>query len=63
METRLIVLKLFLDTLEIPVKIDTLSERTGFTPDILTTNLLALELAGLVTTTPGGFYTRRPTGD
>lgn len=46
-----------------PTSVDTLSERTGFTPDILTTNLLALELAGLVTTTPGGFYTRRPTGD
>ena len=43
-----------------PTSVDALIERTGFTADILTTTLLALELAGLVTTTPGGFYTRRP---
>lgn len=43
-----------------PTSVDTLIERTGFTADILTTILLALELQGLVTTTPGGFYTRRP---
>jgi len=43
-----------------PTSVDTLIVRTGFTADILTTTLLTLELAGLVTTTPGGFYTRRP---
>lgn len=43
-----------------PTSVDTLIERTGFTADILTTILLALELAGVVTTTPGGFFMRRP---
>jgi DNA processing protein len=42
-----------------PTSVDTLIERTGFTADILTTTLLALELAGLVATAPGGFYMRR----
>jgi len=38
---------------------DTLIERTGLTADVLTTILLTLELAGFVSTAPGGHYMRR----
>jgi DNA processing protein len=43
-----------------PTSVDTLIERTGFTADILTSALLALELEGLIATVPGDCYMRRP---
>jgi len=41
-----------------PVDVDTLVERSGLTADAVSSMLLILELQGLVTTTPGGAYTR-----
>jgi len=43
-----------------PASMDTLIERTGLTAEALTTILLSLELAGVVTATAGGHYIRRP---
>jgi len=41
-----------------PMDVDTLVERSGLTPDAVSSMLLILELQGLVTTSPGGAYTR-----
>jgi len=43
-----------------PTSMDTLINRTGLSADILAPMLLSLELAGIVATTPGGHYMRRP---
>jgi DNA processing protein len=47
-----------------PTSIDSLVERTGLTPDVVSSMLLMLELQGQVEATPGGHYsrvTKRPT--
>ncbi|MFO1204627.1 MAG: DNA-processing protein DprA [Burkholderiales bacterium] len=42
-----------------PVDIDALCSRSGLPPDVVTAELLALELAGRVAALPGGLYQRR----
>ena len=47
-----------------PTSVDSLVERTGLTPDVVSSMLLMLELQGQVEATPGGHYsrvTKRPT--
>jgi DNA processing protein len=47
-----------------PTSVDALVERTGLTPDVVSSMLLMLELQGQVEATPGGHYSRvnkRPT--
>ncbi|HEX5339521.1 MAG TPA: DNA-processing protein DprA [Gammaproteobacteria bacterium] len=47
-----------------PTSVDTLVERTGLTPDVVSSMLLMLELQGQVEAAPGGHYSRvnkRPT--
>lgn len=47
-----------------PTSVDLLVERTGLTPDVVSSMLLMLELQGQVEATPGGHYSRvikRPT--
>ncbi|MDE2234471.1 MAG: DNA-processing protein DprA [Gammaproteobacteria bacterium] len=47
-----------------PISVDLLVERTGLTPDVVSSMLLMLELQGQVEATPGGHYsrvTKRPT--
>lgn len=43
-----------------PVDVDTLIERSGLTPDAVSSILLELELKGMVTVCPGGKYLRTP---
>jgi DNA processing protein len=47
-----------------PTSVDALVERTGLTPDVVSSMLLMLELQGQVEAAPGGHYSRvnkRPT--
>lgn len=57
--------RLLLNSLDhAPTSVDALVERTGLTPDIVSSMLLMLELQGQVEATPGGRYsrvTKRPT--
>jgi DNA processing protein len=41
-----------------PVDIDTLVERSGLTPDFISSMLLQMELHGLIEARPGGKYLR-----
>jgi DNA processing protein len=57
--------KLLLNSMDhAPTSVDSLVERTGLTPDVVSSMLLMLELQGQVEATPGGHYsrvTKRPT--
>jgi DNA processing protein len=57
--------RLLLDSMSFsPTSVDALVERTGLTPDVVSSMLLMLELQGQVETVPGGKYSRvnkRPT--
>ncbi|HET7651316.1 MAG TPA: DNA-processing protein DprA [Gammaproteobacteria bacterium] len=57
--------RLLLDSMSFsPTSVDALVERTGLTPDVVSSMLLMLELQGQVETAPGGKYSRvnkRPT--
>ncbi|HSN17507.1 MAG TPA: DNA-processing protein DprA [Gammaproteobacteria bacterium] len=51
--------KLLLNSLDFaPTSVDALVERTGLTPDVVSSMLLMLELQGHVETAPGGRYSR-----
>jgi len=51
--------KLLLNTLDFaPTSVDSLVERTGLTPDVVSSMLLMLELQGHVEAAPGGRYSR-----
>lgn len=51
--------RLLLNSLDYaPTSVDALVERTGLTPDVLSSMLLMLELQGLVEAAPGGHYSR-----
>ena len=51
--------RLLLNSLDIaPTSVDALVERTGLTPDVVSSMLLMLELQGQVETSPGGRYSR-----
>ncbi|HKI75253.1 MAG TPA: DNA-protecting protein DprA, partial [Pseudomonadales bacterium] len=57
--------RLLLDSMAFaPTSVDTIVERTGLTPDAVSSMLLMLELQGQVEAAPGGHYSRvnkRPT--
>lgn len=42
-----------------PARVDDLVERTGLTPEAVSSMLLILELQGLIVSTPGGAFTRK----
>ena len=51
--------KLLLNSLDFaPTSVDALVERTGLTPDVVSSMLLMLELQGHVEASPGGRYSR-----
>ena len=51
--------RLLLNSLDFaPTSVDSLVERTGLTPDVVSSMLLMLELQGHVETSPGGRYSR-----
>jgi DNA processing protein len=51
--------KLLLNSLDFaPTSVDSLVERTGLTPDVVSSMLLMLELQGHVEASPGGRYSR-----
>ena len=51
--------RLLLNSLDFaPTSVDSLVERTGLTPDVVSSMLLMLELQGHVEASPGGRYSR-----
>ena len=51
--------RLLLNSLDCaPTSVDALVERTGLTPDVVSSMLLMLDLQGHVETSPGGRYSR-----